>query len=119
MQNSNSVDISDTFGVNKLDHYILLENVDFLNCWYGIHSYSLQGALKSFVIRCGGLVNSLLLSANMSIIHDNRHEKLLYSIIVNQSKFKKKKKKDTLNICSLFHKKNWFVKFRLHLDGSI
>jgi hypothetical protein len=51
-----------TFGVYKLDNNVILENVDFLNCWNSIYPYSLQGALKPFVI-CGScLVDSLLLS---------------------------------------------------------
>lgn len=51
-----------TFGVYELNNYIILENVNFLNCRNSIHSYSLQGALKSFVISCGRLVDSFLLS---------------------------------------------------------
>lgn len=52
-----------TFRVYKLDNYIILEYVDFLNCWYSIHSNSLQGTLKPFIICCSSFVDSLLLSA--------------------------------------------------------
>lgn len=52
-----------TFGIQKLDNYIILKNVDFFNRRDGIHPDPLQGALKPFIICRGGLMNSLLLSA--------------------------------------------------------
>ena len=50
-----------TFGILKLDNYVVLENVDLFNTRNGVHSYSFQGALKPLVVSGRGLVNCLLL----------------------------------------------------------
>jgi hypothetical protein len=52
-----------TFGILKLDDYVILEDVDLFNTRNGVHSYSFQGALKPLVISGRGLVNRLLLPA--------------------------------------------------------
>jgi hypothetical protein len=52
-----------TFGILKLDNYIILEDIDLFNARNGVHSNSFQGALKPLVISGRGLVNRLLLPA--------------------------------------------------------
>lgn len=86
-----------TFWVYKLDNYVILENVDFLNCWNSIYPYSLQGALKPFVI-CGScLVDSLLLS----VIRSKQ-----YNVLVWEKKnYIKKKSTYETNQCILSPKK--------------
>lgn len=77
-----------TFRVGKLNNYIILEDVDFLNSRNGINSYSLQGTLKPFII-CGScLVNSFLLPSI-----DNRHKENYKKMrTIKKAIFEKKKK---------------------------
>lgn len=56
---------SRTFGVQELDHHVVLEDVDLFYRGDDVHPDSLQGALKPFVVRGSGLVDRLLLSAEI------------------------------------------------------
>lgn len=51
-----------TFGVCEVNHFLVLEDVDLLNSWDGVHPEPFQGVLQPLVICRGGLVDSFLLS---------------------------------------------------------